>query len=73
MRAIFFPLGDTQDKGRRLKRRCIWREMTLLYILITSCINPKVSLKSVVADWCTISERLEAPKRKRARQMSGFT
>lgn len=73
MKAIFFPLGDTQSKNERLKRRSIWRELILLNILLVDCINPTISLKEALDDWCNISKRLQDPKRKRVRQMSGFT
>ena len=73
MRAIFFPLGATQSKKDRLKRRSIWRELILLNIFIVDCINPTITLYEVLNNWANISERLQDPKRKRIRQMSGFT
>ena len=69
MRAIFFPLGDTQSKIKNIPKRCLWREFVLLYSYIRASIQPQFKLQHILNRWADISVALQEPNRKRKRQL----
>ncbi len=70
MKAIIFPLGDTQSNQIKKERRCLWRELEFLYSLIKIAITPLFKFKDILKNYGKLSKLLEEKEMKRQRQLS---